>query len=63
MLVRYCDLEWGLLVLQICLTLVYVAIEVLGRFFTFKFYTRRLEFNDADYFCWSPQAKNWVQIE
>lgn len=62
-MVRYCGVEWELLVVQICLTLGYICIEIVGRFFTFKFYTRQHYFNDADYLYWHPYQKRWVEIE
>lgn len=63
LLVRYCDIEWQILVVQLSLTLGYICIEIIGRYFTFKFYTKQHYFNDADYFLWSNQSKSWEPIE
>lgn len=51
-----------MLVVQLCLTLGYVGIEILSRYLTFRFYTKQQVFNDADYFCWNIQTRDWDQI-
>lgn len=52
-----------MLAVQISLTIGYICIEIIGRFFTFKYYTRKSYFNDADYYCWNKVVQNWDAID
>lgn len=62
MVVQYCDDAWDVLTVQLCLTLGYICIEIIGRYFTFKLYTRHRYFDDANYFTWNKREKEWQKI-
>lgn len=41
----------------------YICIEIVGRYFTFKFYVRKNEYNGAIYSIWNNDSKFWEPIE
>lgn len=63
MLIKYCSIGWEVLTLQLGLTLVYIVMEIVGRYFTFQFYTKPHFFNDAECYSWNWKLKTWVSIE
>lgn len=52
---KYCDAHWEMLVVQISLTIAYIWLEIVCRYFTFKFYTQDHFFNDSELFYWDRQ--------